>query len=75
MKFTTLIPTRYNDGKPAPYRTLRRFMDELADRFGGCSDEGRTKGQWIDPNDATRYRDVSVRVTVICDRIMLLVSW
>jgi hypothetical protein len=25
----------------------------------------------MDPNDATRYRDVTVRVTVICDRIML----
>jgi len=71
MKFTTLIPTRYNDGKLVPYRILRRFMDELTAKFGGCSDEGRTKGQWIDPSDATRYQDVSVRISVNCDRAML----
>jgi hypothetical protein len=46
-------------------------MDELTDTFGGCSDEGRTKGQWIDPKDATRYRDETHRVTVVCDRILL----
>jgi hypothetical protein len=71
MKFTTLLPTRFNDGRPVPARQLRRFMDELADTFGGSSDEGRTKGQWIDPRDAARYRDVMVRVSVVCDRIML----
>jgi hypothetical protein len=71
MKFTTLIPTRFNDGKRVPARTLRRFMEDLTKEFGGCSEEGLTKGQWIDPADATRYRDETIRVSVVCDRIQL----
>jgi hypothetical protein len=71
MKFTTLIPTRFNDGSDVPQDQLDRLMDELAAEFGGCSEEGLTKGQWIDPTDAVRYRDESVRVSVNCDRIML----
>ena len=71
MKFTTLIPTRLNDGSRVPARKLRRFMEELTEEFGGCSEEGLTKGQWIDPADATRYHDESIRVSVVCDRIML----
>ena len=30
MKFTTLIPVHYNDGKKVPTRELRRLIDELA---------------------------------------------
>ena len=71
MKFTTLIPLRLNDGRKVPARQLRQFMDELATQFGGCSDEGITKGQWIDPADAVRYHDECVRVSVVCDRVML----
>jgi hypothetical protein len=55
MKFTTLIPTRFNDGKKVPARQLRTFLKELARDFGGCSEEGITKGQWIDPADAAHY--------------------
>jgi hypothetical protein len=71
MKFTTLIPTKFNDGSRVPARTLRRFIEELTEQFGGCSEEGLTKGQWIDPADATRYRDESIRVSVVCDRVQL----
>jgi hypothetical protein len=71
MKFTTLIPTRLNDGQPIPPRQLRRIMDELTAAFGGCSDEGKTKGQWIDPKDLKKYRDQSVRISVACERAML----
>lgn len=71
MKFTTLIPTHYNDGRPVPDRVLRRFMDYLSTKFGGCSDEGLTRGQWIDPIDATKHEDESKRIAVVCDRIML----
>lgn len=71
MKFTTLIPTRYNDGRPVPPTQLERLLDQLASQFGGCSEEGVTKGQWIDPADAARYRDESLRVSVTCDRVLL----
>jgi hypothetical protein len=50
---------------------LRQFLDELATQFGGCSDEGITKGQWIDPADAARYHDECIRVSVVCNRVML----
>jgi hypothetical protein len=43
MKFTTLIPTRLNDGNRVPVRTLKRFMEELTEEFGGCSEEGLTR--------------------------------
>jgi len=71
MKITTLIPTRFNDGKRVPARKLSSIIDDLAKRFGGCSDEGITKGQWIDPVDSARYRDESLRVSVVCDRVLL----
>jgi len=51
MKFTTLIPTRFNDGQEVPEEQLQRIIDELAVQFGGCSEEGVTKGQWIDPTN------------------------
>jgi hypothetical protein len=71
MKITTLIPTRLNNGRRVSKATLLRYMDELTTQFGGCSEEGITKGQWIDPTDATRFRDESIRVSVVCDRILL----
>ena len=62
---------RLNDGNRVPKGTLRRFLDELTAQFGGCSEEGITKGQWIDPADAARFRDETIRVSVVCDRVLL----
>ena len=50
---------------------LWQFMDDLVRQFGGCSEEGITKGQWIDPSDAVHYHDECTRVSVVCDRVML----
>ena len=52
VKFTTLIPMRYNDGSEVPLGQMNRIIDELALQFSGCSDEGVTKGQWLDPKDS-----------------------
>lgn len=71
MKFTTLIPIYFNDGSEVPEELLQQMIDGLVSTFGGCSDEGVTKGQWVDPNDSILYRDECKRVTVVCDRIML----
>jgi hypothetical protein len=71
MKFTTLIPVRFNDGREVPEDQLEEIVDGLAAQFGGCSVEGITKGQWIDPASRAHYRDESLRVTVVCDRIQL----
>jgi hypothetical protein len=71
MKFTTLIPMRFNDGREVPLEQINRIIDELAARFDGCSDEGITKGQWLDPKDSRLYRDESRRITVVCDNAQL----
>ncbi len=68
MKFTTLIPHRFNDGREVPDSQLTRYVDLLAFQFGGVSDEGVTKGQWIDPGDFHVYRDQSQRVSVVCEQ-------
>jgi hypothetical protein len=71
MKFTTLIPLRFNDGREVPQDQIDRIIDGLAFRFNGCSDEGVTKGQWLDPKDSRLYRDESRRVSVVCDNSLL----
>ena len=71
MKFTTLIPLQFNDGTHVPEERLDQFVNELAIQFGGCSDEGITKGQWIDPQDSLLYRDESRRISVVCDNSLL----
>jgi len=71
MKFTTLIPLRLNDGREVPQDQMNRIIDELVLQFSGCSDEGVTKGQWLDPKDSQLYRDESRRITVVCDNRLL----
>ncbi len=71
MKFTTLIPTRYNDGTRVPKKRLRAICDRLVRQFGGCTNEGLAQGQWIDPAEGVLYRDETERVSVVCDRTML----
>jgi hypothetical protein len=71
MKFTTLIPMRFNDGREVPGEELNRIIDQLAAQFKGCSDEGVTKGQWLDPKNSHLYRDESRRITVVCNNAQL----
>jgi len=71
MKFTTLILMRFNDGREVPSEQISRIIDELAAQFNGCSDEGVTKGQWLDPKDSRLYRDESRRITVVCPNAQL----
>jgi hypothetical protein len=71
MKFTTLIPMRFNDGREVPEELMIRIIDELVLQFSGCSDEGITKGQWLDPKDSRLYRDESRRISVVCDNHLL----
>ena len=66
MKFTTLVPKAYNDGSPVPQARLDRLIDALFLPFGGVSIEGETLGIWTD--QGIEYRDLSLRVTILCDR-------
>src|SRR6266481_6105814 len=71
MKFTTLIPMRFNDGREVSEQQMIRMIDELVLQFSGCSDEGVTKGQWLDPKDSHLYRDESRRISVVCENRLL----
>ena len=71
MKFTTLIPTHFNDGSEVPEDQLQGFIDALAVLFGGCSDVGIIKGHWMDQNDSALYRDECKRISVVCDNSLL----
>jgi hypothetical protein len=67
VKFTTLIATTFNDGTPVPPLFLARWLDAFWRPFGGMSDEGLIRGRWID-TDETEFRDVSMKVSIACDR-------
>lgn len=69
MKFTTLIPKAYNDGTPVPPALLERLVEEMYSPIGGVSYEGEIRGVWTD--QGVQYRDVSEKVSIVCDREQL----
>src|SRR2546430_12307354 len=70
MKFTTLIPTRRNDGTPVKPSVLHRLVDSLWRPFRGMTSEGHVTGHWID-DDGTEFTDVCMKVSIECDRSRL----
>lgn len=70
MKFTTLIPKRYNDGTQVSTNLLRNLRDALAVKFGGLSVEGDVTGYWTD-SDGKSYVDTSIKISIECDRSRL----
>ena len=70
MKFTTLIPTSQNDGTPFEAVFLRRVIDQLWTPFGAMSEEHEVHGRWTD-DDGSIYRDVSIKISIECDRSRL----
>lgn len=71
MKFTTLIPTTRNDGRPVKPAELDRLVDTLWWPFGGMTDEGTVTGHWID-DDGMPFTDVCIKIAIECDRSRLL---
>lgn len=71
MRFTTIIPIRRNSGSKVSQAELQGIYDRLTARFGGMTQEGRTRGQWIDPKDGRLYRDEGWKVSVVCDNEQL----
>ncbi len=67
MKFTTLIPTVANDGTPFEEKFLRRLIDRLWKPFGAMSEEREVHGRWTD-DDGMVYHDVSIKISIDCDR-------
>ena len=67
MKFTTFIPTHYNDGTDVKPATLNRIIDALWEPFRGMTDEGPVTGHWID-DDGTHYTDRCRKISIKCSR-------
>jgi hypothetical protein len=70
MKFTTFIPTTWNDGTPVEPAFLSRLIDALWRPFRGMSEEGFVRGHWID-EDGVEFTDLCVKVSIECDRSRL----
>jgi hypothetical protein len=69
MKFTTLVPTTWNDGTPIAPTILDRAINALWRPFQAMSNEGYVTGRWID--DDTEFADVCLKVSIECDRSRL----
>jgi hypothetical protein len=67
MKFTTLIPTTWNDGTPIDPNLLKRSIRKLWEPFGGMTNEGEVTGHWTD-HDGVEFADKSIKVSIECDR-------
>jgi hypothetical protein len=70
MKFTTLIPMKWNDGTDVPPAVLQRLINSLWRPFRAATEEGPVMGHWID-DDGTEFSDVCVKVWIECDRARL----
>jgi hypothetical protein len=70
VKFTTLIPTTWNDGTAIKPSVLNRLIDGLWRPFSGMTNEGLVLGCWID-DGGTEYRDTCVKIVIDCDRSRL----
>ncbi len=70
MKFTTLIPTTWNDGTQVEPALLNRLIHSLWRPFQGMTNEGEVTGHWID-DDGTEFTDRCVKVSIECDRSRL----
>ena len=66
MQVTTLIPLADNDGTPFGESRIDEILDTLANQFQGCSTDGKVDGRSVD--DGRRHRDVSLRVTIVCNK-------
>jgi hypothetical protein len=70
VKFTTLIPTTWNDETAIKASILARLSEGLWRPFGGMTNEGFVSGHWID-EDGTEFHDTCVKVSIECDRSRL----
>ena len=70
MKFTTLIPTTWNDGTTVNPAVMERLLDKMWRPYRGMTKEGYVTGYWID-EDGTEFRDVCLKVFIVCDQSRL----
>jgi hypothetical protein len=70
MKFTTLVPTTWNNGMAVKPAVLQKLIHILWRPFGGVTNEGYVTGHWIDANGA-EFCDVCIKLSIECDRSRL----
>ncbi len=66
MIITTLLPLADNHGTPFSEGKIEAILNSLVSQFHGCSTDGTVDGRSLDAGH--RHRDVSLRVTIVCDR-------
>ncbi len=65
MKFTTLIPTRRNDGSKVKPSELVGLINKLFHAFGAYTIEGKVKGVWMD--EGKTYHDECLKIVIACE--------
>jgi hypothetical protein len=65
VKFTTLIPTRRNDGSAVSKTEMTAILQKFWMTFGALTDEGKTNGVWQDGGKV--FRDECLKIVVSCD--------
>ncbi len=68
MKFSTMIPVRYNDGFSVDKTTLDSIYKMFYMRFGGCTVDAVADGFWFDPTKQKLFVDKVRRVTIAVAR-------
>lgn len=69
MKVTFLLPLSDNDGTPFSDELIDSVLSRLTRQFHGCSTDGKVDGRSVD--DGVEHHDVSLRVTIVCDKQQL----
>lgn len=67
MKVTALIPTRHQDGSKVSPSERAEIFQRVWQQFGGATVEGKTQGDWIDPQDGKHYRDECWKLVVVTE--------
>jgi hypothetical protein len=65
-RYETLLPLKYNDGRPVSEGLFEQTREELVGQFGAISIEpGLVRGVWV--HEGTRYEDELLRYVIDVD--------
>jgi hypothetical protein len=66
MKFTTLVPVRFNDGTKVPQSQKKAILARFWMTFGGGTVEGPVVGHWVNEL-GKHFEDECLKVWVVTD--------
>ena len=61
MKFTTLLPVNFSDGKHVPKELIQAILHQWTDHSGATPSMAHTLDTWTNPETGKRYRDENLR--------------